>query len=120
MAAEKKDPRNSRSAGRNNQTRSGANNPTAADDTHLLIGDDAVTPEIKKYQAMLETNPASRVFASLAELYRKQGMLDEAISLCLKGLKAHPAYVSGRVVLGRAYFDKGLVREAAQELEKVV
>lgn len=79
-----------------------------------------ITPEIKKYRAMLEENPASRVFATLGELYRKQGMHDEAIGLCLKGLKYHPDYLSGRVVLGLAYFDKGMVKEASEELERVV
>ncbi len=47
-------------------------------------------------------------------------MYDEAIGLCLKGLKHHPDYLSGRVVLGLAYFDKGMIREAAEELERVV
>ncbi len=81
---------------------------------------DLITPEIKKYRAMLDENPASRVFATLAEVYRKQGMHDEAIGLCLKGLKYHPDYLSGRVVLGLAYFDKGMVKEASEELERVV
>ncbi len=86
----------------------------------LGITDQHITPEIKKYRAMLDENPTSRVFATLGELYRKQGMHDEAIGLCLKGLKHHPDYLSGRVVLGLAYFDKGMVREAAEELERVV
>ena len=37
------------------------------------------TPEMIKYEEMLEKNPASRVFAPLADLYRKAGMIDEAI-----------------------------------------
>jgi len=82
--------------------------------------DELITPEIKKHRATLESNPASRVFATLAELYRKQGMFDEAIGLCIKGLKHHPDYLSGRVVLGLAYLDKGMLREAAEELERVV
>jgi PAS domain S-box-containing protein/diguanylate cyclase (GGDEF)-like protein len=82
--------------------------------------DELITPEIRKYRAMLDENPASRVFAPLGELYRKQGMHDEAIGLCLKGLRHHPDYLSGRVVLGLAYFDKGMIREAAEELERVV
>lgn len=86
----------------------------------LGVPEELMTPEIKKYQAMLGSNPTSRVFATLAELYRKQGMYDEAIGLCIKGLKHHPDYLSGHAVLGLAYFDKGMLREAAGELERVV
>ncbi|MBN2225220.1 MAG: diguanylate cyclase [Deltaproteobacteria bacterium] len=86
----------------------------------LGTSDELITPEIKKYRSMLDENPTSRVFAPLGELYRKRGMYDEAIGLCLKGLKHHPDYLSGRVVLGLAYFDKGMIREAAEQLERVV
>jgi len=79
-----------------------------------------ITPEMEKYQAMLAKNPTSRVFAALAECYRKQGMLDEAIRLCVDGVKRYPNYMSGRVALGRAYFDKGMIKETRGELEKVV
>jgi diguanylate cyclase (GGDEF)-like protein/PAS domain S-box-containing protein len=86
----------------------------------LGTSDELITPEMKKYRTMLGSNPASRIFATLAELYRKHGMYDEAIGMCLKGLKHHPGYLSGRVVLGLAYFDKGMLREAAEELEQVI
>ncbi|GEM_PF-2462763 len=84
------------------------------------LGTGVITPEMEKYQSMLAKNPNSRVFASLAECYRKQGMLDEAIHLCIDGVKKYPNYMSGRVALGRAYFDKGMIKEAKEELEKVV
>jgi tetratricopeptide (TPR) repeat protein len=84
------------------------------------LGTGVITPEMEKYQAMLAKNPNSRVFAALAECYRKQGMLDEAIHLCIDGVQKYPNYMSGRVALGRAYFDKGMIKEAKEELEKVV
>ncbi len=107
------DRQNSRAAGSQDIGSNPGNTP-------LGTPGDLITPEIKKYQAMLGSNPSSRVFATLAELYRKQGMYDEAIGLCLKGLGHHPDYLSGRVVLGLAYFDKGMLRDAAEELERVV
>ena len=36
------------------------------------------------------------------------------------GLKLRPDYVSGMVALGRAYFEKGLLAEARENLEKVL
>ncbi len=84
------------------------------------IGFGVVTPEMERYRAMLAKDPGSRVFAALSELYRKAGMLDEAVRLCLNGTKAHPKYMSGRVALARAYFDKGMIKEAKEEVLTVV
>ncbi len=84
------------------------------------IGFGIITAEMERYRAMIVKDPSSRVFAALAELYRKAGMLDEAVRLCLNGTKAHPKYMSGRVALARAYFDKGMVKEAKEEVLTVV
>ncbi|MEK6725303.1 MAG: tetratricopeptide repeat protein [Deltaproteobacteria bacterium] len=85
------------------------------------IKDDApIPPEINKYLAILSKDPGSMVFAPLAEAYRKAGMLDEAIATARDGLKLRPDYVSGMVALGRAYFEKGLLAEARENLEKVL
>ncbi len=84
------------------------------------IGVGVVTPEMERYRAMIAKDPNSRVFAALAELYRKAGMLDEAVRLCLSGTKAHPKYMSGRVALARAYADKGMLKEAKEEVLTVV
>ena len=66
----------------------------------------------------LVEDPNSRVFAPLAEAYRKSGMLDEAIQVCLEGLKIHPTYISGRVALARAYYEEKMLGEAKEEFEK--
>lgn len=78
-----------------------------------------MNPEIERYLAMWERDPKSRVFAPLAESYRKIGQLDRAVEICLKGLQIHPNYVSGRVALGRAYFEKGDYTNAKSQLEMV-
>ncbi len=79
-----------------------------------------LSPEIEKYIESLSKDPKSRVFAPLAEAYRKGGLLDEAIQVAQDGLKFNPGYVSGRMALGRAYYDKGMKTEAREELVKVV
>lgn len=82
--------------------------------------DAPLPPEINKYLSILSKDPNSIVFAPLAEAYRKAGMLDEAIATAKDGLQLHPNYLSGLVALGRAYYDKGMLREAEAELEQVV
>ncbi len=85
-----------------------------------LKSDAPLPPEINKYLSILSKDPNSIVFAPLAEAYRKAGMLDEAIATSKDGLQLHPNYLSGLVALGRAYYDKGMLREAKEELEQVV
>jgi len=82
--------------------------------------DIALPSEINKYLAILSKDPGSMVFAPLAEAYRKAGMLDEAIATAEEGVKLHPDYLSGMVALGKAYFEKGLLAEARENLEKVL
>jgi tetratricopeptide (TPR) repeat protein len=72
--------------------------------------------EIAKYEARLASEPRSRVFAQLADAYRKAGRLDEAIRSCRSGLRDHPTYASARMVLGRALVEKGQLQEAEKEL----
>lgn len=72
-----------------------------------------------RYLALWERDSKSRVFAPLAEAFRKNGQFDRAIEVCTHGLKIHPNYVSGRVALGRAYFDKGEYPAAKEQLEMV-
>ncbi len=83
-------------------------------------GPGSASAEIEKYLNILAKDPNSRVFAPLAEAYRKAGLLDDAIETALEGLKVHPTYLGGRVALGRAYFDKRQFAEAAAEMQKVV
>ncbi|MBS4067210.1 MAG: hypothetical protein KGZ62_01250 [Sulfurimonas sp.] len=75
--------------------------------------------EIKKYEDSLAKDPASYCFAPLAELYRRIGLVDDAIAVAQKGAELHPDYVGGHLALGRAYFEKAMIAEARSELEYV-
>ena len=44
-------------------------------------------PNLEKYLKEYQENPRSRVFAPLAEAYRKSGLIDEAIDICREGLE---------------------------------
>ncbi len=76
--------------------------------------------EIEKLRLKVEKDPNSRFFLPLAEEYRKSGMLDEAITVILRGLEYQPGYTSARVALGRLYFEKNMIEEARNEFENVV
>ncbi len=76
--------------------------------------------DIKKYEDMLAADPNSYCFTLLSELYRKLGLLDDAINIAKRGIEAHPEYIGGYVAVGRAYFEKGMKEECINALEKVV
>lgn len=77
-------------------------------------------PIIYKYLRKYQEDPSSRVFAPLAEAYRKAGLVDEAINIAQEGLRYHPQFVGGRVALARAYFDKKLYAEVIEELNPII
>lgn len=66
------------------------------------------------------SDPGSLVFAKLADYYRENGMIDEAIEMCLSGLKDYPDFVAGRLVLAKAYVDKKEYELAETEFKKVI
>jgi tetratricopeptide (TPR) repeat protein len=64
------------------------------------------SPLLLKYLKAYETNPRSRVFAPLAETYRKMGMGDKAMSILKEGIKNNPGYTLGYLGLSFCYFDQ--------------
>jgi tetratricopeptide (TPR) repeat protein len=77
-------------------------------------------PLLIKYLRMFQDDPTSRIFAPLAESYRKIGLLDEAIEICREGLAANPDFVGGKVALARALMDKQRCDEVVTLLGTVV
>jgi predicted regulator of Ras-like GTPase activity (Roadblock/LC7/MglB family) len=59
------------------------------------------------------------IFATLADVYLSSGMVDEAISILKDGLIRNPSYTLAKIILGRAYYMKGAVKEALKILETV-
>jgi predicted Zn-dependent protease len=77
-------------------------------------------PLIYEYLKKYQQDPTSRVFAPLAEAYRKAGLVDEAIEIAREGLQLHPGFIGGRVALARALFDKHLYESVVEELNHVI
>jgi len=72
---------------------------------------------IYEYLRRWQEDPTSRVFAPLAEAYRKAGMVDEAIEIAQDGVRIHPNYLGGKVALARALFDRQRYHEVIDQLE---
>lgn len=68
---------------------------------------------------LLAPEPREASFARLAEAYRKEGLLGDAVRICRDGLARFPASWPGRIVLGRILLEQGAVEEAYDELEHV-
>ncbi len=76
--------------------------------------------ELERYLRIFQENPDSRVFAPLADLYRRLGKLEEAEEICREGIRRHPYYAGGRVALAHILLDKGRLTEAYAEADAVV
>ena len=61
---------------------------------------------LAKYFTMYKKNPRSRVFAPLAESFRKLGMLEDAYKILKDGIRNHPNYTLGYIVLSHCYYDE--------------
>lgn len=74
------------------------------------------TSLLAKYLGLYEKNPTGLVFAPLAETYRKLSMHKEALEVLKKGLRHHPHYALGLIVLGHCYFDQGNLEQSYKVL----
>jgi tetratricopeptide (TPR) repeat protein len=77
------------------------------------MSDSALIDDLERQFA---ENPR-RVFARLANEYRKAGDAERAIDLCLSHVPQQPGYISGHIVLGQALFDTGRYDEAKSAFE---
>lgn len=57
--------------------------------------------KIASYTELLVKDPRSTIFVSLAETYRKMGLLEDAQQIINKGLEYHPDFAPAHIVLGR-------------------
>lgn len=75
------------------------------------------SPQLVRYSYLYQKNPNSRVFAPLAENYRKLGMLTDAFEVLKEGLKKHPDYTLGYIVLSKCHRDAGELSRAYDVLK---
>lgn len=71
-----------------------------------MLGKKNQSALLAKYFSMYKKNPRSKVFAPLAESFRKLGMLDDAFKILKDGIRNHPNYTLGYIVLANCYYDQ--------------
>ena len=74
-------------------------------------------PPLSKYLKIYEKNPDSKVFAPLADSYRRLGMYEEALKVLKKGLRLYPGHTSAQVILAHTYYDTQKYVQALKILE---
>lgn len=82
-----------------------------------------MTPDaqhLDELRRRIQEDPASLVFADLAEECRRQGLADEAVTVARAGLAHHPLQLDARVTLGRALIDLDRLEAAFVELTHVL
>ncbi|HUP52527.1 MAG TPA: hypothetical protein VM198_08625 [Longimicrobiales bacterium] len=75
---------------------------------------EALQQEIRTLRSLhnSDRDPEGRVFAPLADAYRRAGQFPEAVRLLNDGLSRLPDFVSGHVVAAQLYVEQGLAEEA--------
>jgi tetratricopeptide (TPR) repeat protein len=76
--------------------------------------------QIAHFEARLRTDPDSRAFLPLSDLYRRAGQLVQARDLLRRGLARDPDCVSARVLLGQVLAELRETPAADRELEAVL
>lgn len=71
---------------------------------------------IDELEKQFRDNPR-RVFARLANEYRKAGDYMRAIEICHAHVPQQPGYISGHIVLGQALYDAGEMDQALQTFQ---
>ena len=80
---------------------------------------DEINPEfIERYQLLYEQNPKSKIFAPLAEAYRKMGLIKEALEIAESGISIHPDFAGGHVALGKIFLEMDKTELATQSLRR--
>lgn len=84
------------------------------------MSDGAFPDRVTLLRNRWEADPSSRIFLQLAEEYRHQGRVKEALDVLDRGLKEHPGYLSALVAKGRCHLELGEPVPAKAVLERVV
>lgn len=76
--------------------------------------------DVSRLSDELARNPASLVFVPLGEALRRQGQLDLALRVAVRGLERHPHLADGHDLLARIAVDRGELQRAFDEWDMVL
>jgi tetratricopeptide (TPR) repeat protein len=78
------------------------------------------SPEMEAQGVGRRTHLDLPIFVHLADAYRNEGLLEDAIRICREGLVAHPSCASGRLILARTLLACGAIDVARRECEQIL
>src|SRR3982750_3715724 len=76
--------------------------------------------DVRRLSDELVRDPGSRVFVPLGEALRRQGQLDLALKVTLRGLERHPHFSDAHDLLARIAVDRGDLERAFDEWDMVL
>lgn len=76
--------------------------------------------EIARLGERFNKDPTSRIFVQLADAYRKNKMIEEAIDVLKQGLEHHPNYPLAHLIRGKCSFDSRNYNQAKESFEKTI
>ena len=79
-----------------------------------------MSDDVRRLSDELARDPSSRVFVPLGEALRKQGQLDLALKVTMRGLERHPHFADGHDLLARIAVDRGDLERAFDEWDMVL
>ncbi len=79
-----------------------------------------MSDDVSRLSDELARDPASRVFVPLGEALRKQGQLDLALKVTVRGLERHPHFADAHDLLARIAVDRGEMERAFDEWDMVL
>lgn len=79
-----------------------------------------MSDDVRRLSDELARDPGSRVFVPLGEALRKQGQLDVALKVTMRGLERHPHFADAHDLLARISVDRGDMERAFDEWDMVL
>jgi predicted regulator of Ras-like GTPase activity (Roadblock/LC7/MglB family) len=79
-----------------------------------------MSDDVSRLSDELARDPGSRVFVPLGEALRKQGQLDLALKVTVRGLERHPHFADAHDLLARIAVDRGEMERAFDEWDMVL
>ena len=76
--------------------------------------------KIKQFEEILKQEPTSKVFAPLSEAYRKNGEIEKALQISVKGVELNPNYNGGKLALALVLVDLNQDKDARTYLEEII
>ena len=76
--------------------------------------------KVAAYTEILIKDPNSTIFVSLAEIYRKMGLFDDACQILNNGLEKHPDSAPAYIILGRIQCQQGDYALSSSSFEKAL